>query len=290
MLKPLGKNKASIDLGVENFATIVSNGESIPSLVIKSSHLKSFNQWYNKVLSQLRSESDTLKNSLKEDNEEVLQELIILEKRIKSLHLHRKKWMGNIAHQTSKAIAVYLHKTGHDKVFVGNNILEAKNGSDMSKKVNQKFVQIPFRLILDKLEYKLKWFGIKLVEVDESWTSKSSCVTGDILDIQKKFRSILKLDDNKEKSKQLGILKNSMSGVRITRSLFKDTVINKVIHADVNGAFNILKVGLKRKKLFKNLTSKTMVKLCNPLKYRLFEFTELILRDKATPELFLIRQ
>jgi transposase len=50
-LKPLSNNKAGIDLGVENFATIVSNGESIPSLVIKSAHLKSFNQWYNRLLS-----------------------------------------------------------------------------------------------------------------------------------------------------------------------------------------------------------------------------------------------
>ncbi len=36
-----------------------------------------------------------------------------------------------------------------------------------------------------------------------------------------------------------------MSEVKFARSLFKDTKINKVIHADINGAFNILKVGLK---------------------------------------------
>jgi uncharacterized protein (TIGR00661 family) len=46
-----------------------------------------------------------------------------------------------------------------------------------------------------------------------------------------------------------------MSGDRITRSLFKDFKLNKVFHADVNAAFNILKVGLGRKRLFKKLNN-----------------------------------
>jgi transposase len=47
-----------------------------------------------------------------------------------------------------------------------------------------------------------------------------------------------------------------MSGVGYTKSLFKDVKINKVLHADVSGALNILKVGLKKKKIFDNLNSK----------------------------------
>ena len=277
---------------MENFATIASNGEVIPSLVIKSSHLKSFNQWYNKLLANLKSELYLTKNELKKksNNTELKTKLNTLTKRLGKLHLDRKRWMENLAHQISKAIAVYLHKTGHDKVFIGNNLLEAKNGANLGNKNNQNFIQIPYRLFIDKLAYKLKWFGISLVEVDESWTSKSSCISDDILKIQRKFKRILKIEDDKEKSKQLRILKNSMSGVRYTRSLFKDVKINKVLHADVNGAFNILKVGLKKKKIFDNLNSNIiMKKLCNPIKNNIFKFCDLVL-NKATPELFLIME
>ncbi len=287
-LNPLFNHKAGIDLGVENFITLVSNGRNIPSLVIKSAHLKSYNQWFNKLLASLRSELDLLRNEYKENkNDELLLKIIELERRIKNLYLDRKKWMENLVHQIAKALALYLHRTGHDCVYVGNNLLEAKQCSNMSKKNNQNFIQIPFRLFLDKLVYKLQWFGIKLYEVDESWTSKSSCISDDVLKIQRKFRKILKLDDDKEKGKQIGILKNSMSGVRFTRSLFKDTKINKVLHADVNGAFNILKVGLKAKELFNNLDSKVIMKLCNPIKNNIFKFCEFVL-NKATSEPFYI--
>ena len=82
-----------------------------------------------------------------------------------------------------------------------------------------------------------------------------------------------------------GNRKVPMSGDRMTRSLFKDFKLNKVFHADVNAAFNILRIGLKRKRLFKKLDSVVMLKLCNPVKYRLLEFYELVLCRKATPEL-----
>ena len=81
-----------------------------------------------------------------------------------------------------------------------------------------------------------------------------------------------------------------MSGVGYTKSLFKDVKINKVLHADVSGALNILKVGLKKKKIFDNLNSNIiMKKLCNPIKNNIFKFCDLVL-NKATPELFLIME
>ncbi|AIJ05395.1 Transposase, IS605 OrfB [Methanocaldococcus bathoardescens] len=269
-LKPLGKYKAGIDLGVENFATVVSTNDNVPSIVVKSSYLKSFNQWWNKLSAKLRSQIDTIKNLLKEnpDDKNILLELKILTKRIKKLHLHRKKWMENIVHQVSKAISVFLHQTEHDKVFIGRNILEAKNGSNLSKRVNQNFVQIPFRLFIDKLAYKLKWLGIKLVEVDESYTSKASCISDDIIEIQRRV-------GNNEKV--------SMSGDRICRGLYFDKIVNLIFHADVNGAFNILKVGLKKKRLFKKVDKIVKVKLCRPKAVRLFEFCRAVLGNLCPP-------
>ena len=141
-LKPLSNYKSGIDLGVENLATIVSTNDNVHSMVIKSSHLKAFNQWYNKLLAKLKSHIDNIKNLLKETpkDKNLLLELEALTVRIRKLNLHRKKWMENIAHQVSKAVALFIHQTGHDKVFIGKNILDAKNGSEMSKKVNQNFI------------------------------------------------------------------------------------------------------------------------------------------------------
>ncbi|GAB6183116.1 transposase family protein [Thermodesulfovibrio hydrogeniphilus] len=61
------------------------------------------------------------------------------------------------------------------------------------------------------------------------------------------------------------------AGSRMKRGLYKDRELGKVFNADLNGAFNILRVGAKLHKL--RLTLKQLfVKLCNPLKLRLYDF------------------
>jgi hypothetical protein len=75
-----------------------------------------------------------------------------------------------------------------------------------------------------------------------------------------------------------------MLGVRY-KKFFKDLKLNNVFHSDVNGAFNILKVRLKIKKLFKSLTTNTLKKLCNHVKNNMFKFCKSVL-SKATSELF----
>lgn len=70
-------------------------------------------------------------------------------------------------------------------------------------------------MLIDTLKYKCELNGIKCVIREESYTSKASF-----------------LDDDE--------IKNSIfSGTRITRGLYKSK--NNYIHADVNGACNILR-------------------------------------------------
>jgi len=63
-------------------------------------------------------------------------------------------------------------------------------------------------------------------------------------------------------------------------NLFKDKILNKVFHADLVGALNILRVGAKLPKVsfYKDLKV-LFVKLCNPVRLRLME-----LFFKVTPE------
>jgi len=265
-LKSKGDAKAGIDLGVENIVTVVSSNEDVKSLVIKGSSIKAFNQWYNKLLARLRSEYDNVKNELeKRYDAKLVERLKILKRRIRRLHVDRKKFMENMAHQLSKALVLFLWETGHDTIYVGRTVVESKNkGVGMDKKNNQIFVQVPFRLLIEKLKYKAKWFGMKVIEVDEAYTSKVSCISEDIVSIQR----------GKESPKL---------GTRISRSLFKDLKLNKVFHADVNASFNILKVGMKVRSVFKDLNSKVMVKLCNPVVIRWYEFVDVLLVKKQLP-------
>ncbi|WP_304091644.1 hypothetical protein [Hydrogenobacter thermophilus] len=99
-----------------------------------------------------------------------------------------------------------------------------------------------------------------MIEVDESYTSKTS-----------PFADIFKVRETKYKTLCQGERKEN---------LFKDKVLNKVFHADLVGALNIMRVGAKLLKLgfYENLKS-FFVKLCNPVRLKLIE-----LLYKVSPE------
>jgi hypothetical protein len=111
--------------------------------------------------------------------------------------------------------------------------------------------------LLKNIEYKAQEYGIQVHYVDERYTSKTSCISGDVKSIQ----------DNPD-------LTNAFNGKRVKRGLFLDTVINKVFNADVNGAVNHIKVATG--KSFEWLKNK-LFKLSNPIKIKSdYEFCRLI--------------
>ena len=59
----------------------------------------------------------------------------------------------------------------------------------MMKKNTQNFVNIPFGMFLNILEYKLKGMGVHLEKVDESYTSKSSFIDKDEIPTYEKNNS-----------------------------------------------------------------------------------------------------
>ena len=54
-----------------------------------------------------------------------------------------------------------------------------KQNSNLGKQNNQKFVQIPFYKLQSYLSYLAEWNGIRIVEQEESYTSKSSFLDND---------------------------------------------------------------------------------------------------------------
>ncbi|WP_304092943.1 IS200/IS605 family accessory protein TnpB-related protein [Hydrogenobacter thermophilus] len=161
--------------------------------------------------------------------------------------------MDNNLHKIARKLVDLLHKTGHKIIYIGKNAIESKNGIDLGRKTNQEFVSIPFRRLVELIRYKAQELGIEVVEVDESYTSKTS-----------PFADIFEVRKTKNK--------NLCGGVR-TGNTFKDKFVDKVFHADLVGALNILRTGAMLLKLnfYENLKL-LFTKLCNPIKLKLIDF------------------
>ena len=199
---------------------------------------------------------DCLKNEIKsgdyEDTKRLERKLRELEIREEELSAHRRRKLNNDLHKIARKVVKILYETGHKIIYIGKNALEGKNGINLGKKINQEFVSIPFRKLIELIKYKAEELGMEVIEVDESYTSKTSPFV-DIFEVRKK------------KDKEL--CRGERKG-----NVFKDKVLNKVFHADLVGALNILRVGAKllRLKFYEDL--KVMfIKLCNPRRLKLME-------------------
>ena len=114
-----------------------------------------------------------------------------------------------------------------ETVFVGKN-LGWKQGVSLRKRNKQTFTQIPFNTFISQLTYKCLLRGIKVLEQEESYTSKASFLDEDEIPIYEK---------NNQNQNFI------FSGKRISRGLYKSKD-GSLLNADVNGSYNILVKGL----------------------------------------------
>jgi IS605 OrfB family transposase len=152
----LDSNKyASIDLGVNNLITLVSENQPI---IFNGKILKSYNQFYNKQKAKLCSIKD--KMGIKRYTN-----------LLNRLEQNRKQFIRDYLHKVSRLIVNYLIKNRIETIVVGLNRLW-KTQSSLSKRNNQAFVSIPHSKLISYLEYKCKLVGIKLIKTEEGYTSK----------------------------------------------------------------------------------------------------------------------
>ena len=213
-------NYASIDLGVNNLATVTfTNGKPF---IVNGRPLKSMNQYYNKRLAELQTRQDNYINSVE----------AVDKNKAKSIP-KRTNLMNAITNNRNNKVLDYLHKASHLIVnqLVSRNISTLiigynkgwKQGINLGDKTNQNFVQIPFLTFVEMLKYKCANVGIKVILREESYTSKSSFIDGD-------FIPTYGINDEGFKP----------SGYRRHRGLYVSK--NKtLINADVNGSLNILR-------------------------------------------------
>ena len=199
---------AGIDLGVDNFATITFTTQNNP-LIIKGLELKSINQGYNRLIAKAQS---LLPDSLKTS------------KPIHRLWSRRSWILRTKIHQMTAFLATLFDEMQVEKVFIGKNT-GWKQSLPFGKKVKQRFAYLPYETFIEQLQYKCQLLGITVVAQEESYTSKASFLDNDDIPIY-------------------GETENpKFSGSRVKRGLYKSGN-GRLINADVNGSYNILRKGL----------------------------------------------
>lgn len=194
---------AGIDIGVDNFSTITVWNNTTKPLIINGKGLKSYNKYFNKKLAHLKSEA-MIKNGLHTT------------KQIQRLYQKRNNYMQNFMHQASKATVDYLVANEVKYLVIGKN-KGWKQESQLSKKVNQTFIQIPYNKYIELVTYKAQEKGITIYNIEESYTSGTS-----FLDNEQPTQEFY----NKSRRKYRGLF-ISNNGIKI--------------NADVNSAYQITK-------------------------------------------------
>lgn len=152
----LNKSKyASIDLGIDNLATMVTDKGSF---LYSGRFLKSYNRNFNRQLAKLQSIKD--KQGIKR-----------ITKRMQNLYEKRDRYFEDAFHKYSRMIVNHLIENRTGNLVVGYNT-GWKQSVNIGKRNNQKFVQIPFARLASYLKYKCEMVGIRFVKNEESYTSK----------------------------------------------------------------------------------------------------------------------
>lgn len=190
--EPMKENNrvAGIDLGINNFATISNNTGAQP-IIINGKDIKSINQYFNKIKSEIQSETG-----------------MIVNRRIKLLTDKHARKIDYYMHCASKKIVEYCVENSIDTIVLGRNKFW-KDEVNMGHVNNQTFVSIPYFKFLTKLKYKCENVGINYIETEESYTSGTS-----FLDKE----SPEKENYNKKRRKPRGIF-TSNTGIKINSDL-----------------------------------------------------------------------
>lgn len=145
----------SVDLGVENFITVVNNFYETP-LVVKGGVIKSINQYYNKRKARLQSEI-------------VKKEHKHWSNRLEKLTNKRYEKIKYLMHCISKKLVDYCVLYNVDTLIIGLNKKWKQENGNM-----QNFTYIPYDLFIKQVKSKCEQNGIKCIITKESYTSGTS--------------------------------------------------------------------------------------------------------------------
>lgn len=192
----------SIDLGLDNLATIVTNTGLNP-IIVNGKGLKSNNQYYNKKRAYYQSIAKLMNDKFYTN-------------RLYRLTQKRNFKIEDSLHKISKYIVTFAISNDIHTIVIGNN-KDWKRDISLGNRTNQSFVTIPHQKLIEKIIYKARNVGINVILIKESYTSGTSFLDGE--SPQKEFY-------NKKR--------------RMYRGLFVSNQ-GISINADVNAAYQIMK-------------------------------------------------
>lgn len=196
----------SIDLGINNLATVVNNFNA-PAFAINGRPLKSLNQYYNKKISDMRQH---IKIQYDRDWSNKMQKLTS----------KRNRKVQDYMHKATAKLIKYCLDNNVDTVICGYHKGMKLDMLTKDKVDNQVFMTIPHRMIIEQLTYKLENHGIRFIQQDEQYSSGTSFLDNEVA-----------TENNYDISR------------RIHRGMFVSNDGVK-INADVNSAYQIMKSAL----------------------------------------------
>ena len=142
--------------------------------------------------------------------------------RLRRLSLHHDCFMKDMMHKISTDIVRYCAEHDVGTIVMGVN-RGWKQGSDMGKVNNQNFTGIPHDRLRKMIMYKAAREGIRIMEQEESYTSKADITAMDFIPVYGRENGNV-----------------GFSGRRIKRGLYACSA-GYSVNADCNGAANILR-------------------------------------------------
>ena len=198
---------ASIDMGGKILMAVAYNFNR-RGICISANMLRSLNHYYNKAIGDMTS---------------LLPKGIKISNAVRNLWRKREEQVRNLLGYYANRLVEEFASLNVTKLVIGKNI-EQKNGIDLHSKLeNRNFCLIPFNKLIEILRYKCQENGIECIEQEESYTSKASFLNND-------FMPVYGSEDREYE----------FSGWRNGRT-YKIKGKNQKIHADLNGALNIMR-------------------------------------------------
>lgn len=204
-----GFHVCAIDLGTDNFAAIVCDDHS--SAIYKGGAVLSKIQWFHKQ--RAKYVSIITKGHEKKH---------AVSKRLRDLSFHYANFVKDQCHKISRSIIDFCMEHQCGTLILGVNLLW-KQRSNMNKINNQNFVSMPITLLRTMITYKALNAGIRIIEQEESYTSKADLIANDRI-------PTYGVDDKDA----------SFSGKRIKRGLYRCSN-GMILNADCHAAANIMR-------------------------------------------------
>ena len=199
----------AIDFGTDNFAAIVCDDHS--SAIYKGGAVLSKIQWFHKQ--RAKYVSIITKGHEKKH---------AVSKRLRDLSFHYANFVKDQCHKISRSIIDFCMEHQCGTLILGVNLLW-KQKSNMNKINNQNFVSMPITLLRTMITYKALNAGIRIIEQEESYTSKADLIANDRI-------PTYGVDDKDA----------SFSGKRIKRGLYRCSN-GMILNTDCHAAANIMR-------------------------------------------------